>query len=597
MSSSRGASSARGDSPGSVPPPTPARCTRRSRVRPLVVIDADVLGRQRTGDETYVETSSPATCVGGDDSGSQRSPAPRLVPDGRRGDRAARAAPGGAHGWSVPRLLRGCDPRSRTSSTPCPRAARPGRRHRARPLLRARSRRRWAASTAAIFKLAVPRSAARANVIAVSERTKRDLELYGSRPRRSPSRRTESTRPSAGQTGPRDYLLYVGAIQARKDPLAAAEAARRSGSARRRRARSASPPSRASSRRRASTSAATSRSRARRALPRRGSPRAAVSFRGLRPAGARGDGVGTPVVASRPGDPRGRGRAAVFAGDDLAAAIRRRRREGPLRARNRAREARSAGRDRAADARGYRKGSGDLGRRRLARPSRGARGVAARARAAGGRDRRDREHPGSSLPRAARAGSRTRAALVRRQPEPRDRRGEGGPRPRQQPRRRPVARVPCRPRGVHGASVRARGSSGRGSSTPTARSSTRGADFRPSAARSSAGRRCAALPAQERQRDHYNLDERPTEPVRPTGCSAAPAPPPRDARRARRLRRRLPHVRRGDRPLLPRREGRLGALVRARAVVTHRWDAFTDKRFLTRRRSGTGVGIASAIVA
>src|SRR5207253_83808 len=35
-----------------------------------------------------------------------------------------------------------------------------------------------------------------------------------------------------------------------------------------------------------------------------------------------------------------------------------------------------------------------------------------------------------------------------------------------------------------------------------------------------------------------------------------------DARRARRLRRRLPHVRRGDRPLLPRGESRLGALVR-----------------------------------
>src|SRR5439155_2746438 len=40
----------------------------------------------------------------------------------------------------------------------------------------------------------------------------------------------------------------------------------------------------------------------------------------------------------------------------------------------------------------------------------------------------------------------------------------------------------------------------------------------------------------------------------------APAP---DAGRARRLRHRLPDVRRGDRSLLPRREGRLGTLVRA----------------------------------
>src|SRR5205085_4629008 len=42
-----------------------------------------------------------------------------------------------------------------------------------------------------------------------------------------------------------------------------------------------------------------------------------------------------------------------------------------------------------------------------------------------------------------------------------------------------------------------------------------------------------------------------------------PAPPPHDARRARRLRRGLLPLRRGDRPLLPRREGGLGTLVRA----------------------------------
>src|SRR5207247_2049915 len=41
-----------------------------------------------------------------------------------------------------------------------------------------------------------------------------------------------------------------------------------------------------------------------------------------------------------------------------------------------------------------------------------------------------------------------------------------------------------------------------------------------------------------------------------------PLPPPRDARGAGRLRRGLPPLRRGDRPRLPRRAGRLGALVR-----------------------------------
>src|SRR6185503_11741895 len=43
-----------------------------------------------------------------------------------------------------------------------------------------------------------------------------------------------------------------------------------------------------------------------------------------------------------------------------------------------------------------------------------------------------------------------------------------------------------------------------------------------------------------------------------------PRAPPGDARRARRLRSRLPDVRRGHRPLLPRGAGRLGAVVRPR---------------------------------
>lgn len=82
-----------------------------------------------------------------------------------------------------------------------------------------------------IFRTAVPRSARRAaRVVAVSERTKADLlELYGLAPEQvvviphgvdpvfSPGPRSDS------------YLLFVGAIEPRKDPLAAARAAQQVG--------------------------------------------------------------------------------------------------------------------------------------------------------------------------------------------------------------------------------------------------------------------------------------------------------------------------------------------------------------------------------
>src|SRR5205823_4633761 len=79
-----------------------------------------------------------------------------------------------------------------------------------------------------IFKLVVPRAGRRARrVIAVSERTKRDLVGYY---RIAPERiavTPHGVDPAfgPGPNGAHEYLLYVGAIQARKDPLAAAEAA------------------------------------------------------------------------------------------------------------------------------------------------------------------------------------------------------------------------------------------------------------------------------------------------------------------------------------------------------------------------------------
>jgi glycosyltransferase involved in cell wall biosynthesis len=78
------------------------------------------------------------------------------------------------------------------------------------------------------FKAVVPRAVRRADhVLAVSERTKRDLiELYDVAPEKvtvTPHGVDPAFAPGDGAH--EDYVLFVGAVQARKDPLAALAAA------------------------------------------------------------------------------------------------------------------------------------------------------------------------------------------------------------------------------------------------------------------------------------------------------------------------------------------------------------------------------------
>ena len=94
---------------------------------PLVVVDADVLGRQRTGDETYVRNllrtlPEPAAEAGLRIAAVTRRP--DLVPDGidaieLRARRRSCAWHGRCRGPSA-----GSAPRSSTRSTPCRSAAR-----------------------------------------------------------------------------------------------------------------------------------------------------------------------------------------------------------------------------------------------------------------------------------------------------------------------------------------------------------------------------------------------------------------------------------------------------------------------------------------
>jgi glycosyltransferase involved in cell wall biosynthesis len=200
----------------------------------LVVLDADVLGRQRTGDETYVQNLLRHLPEAGAD--ALRFAAvtrhPELVPDGVDAVELPARSQELRMAWRLPRVLR----RLRPALAHFQHSAPPGWRGRSivtvhdlsferDPTLMGR----W---DRLVFRTFVPRSVRRADrVFAVSERTRRDLvDLYA-----IPTSRivlTPNAVDPAFSTGngmSNGYLLFVGAIQTRKDPLAAADAAREVG--------------------------------------------------------------------------------------------------------------------------------------------------------------------------------------------------------------------------------------------------------------------------------------------------------------------------------------------------------------------------------
>ena len=195
----------------------------------MIVLDADYLGRARTGDETYIENLLRALVPlkGELELGAIVRDA-SLLPAGveplvqRAGLQELRMA------WSVPRLLQRVRPRiahfvhALPPRLPCPAVLTV----QDLGFERVGSLMSW--KDRLVFRRVVPRSVRRAaRVLAISERTKRDLvELYG-----VPEQKVVVTplgvdavfRPAADARG--TYLLFVGAIQDRKDPLAAVAAA------------------------------------------------------------------------------------------------------------------------------------------------------------------------------------------------------------------------------------------------------------------------------------------------------------------------------------------------------------------------------------
>jgi glycosyltransferase involved in cell wall biosynthesis len=198
---------------------------------PLVVLDADVLGRQRTGDETYVRSllRELAEATPTDLRLAAITRRPDFVPDGIEPvhlparNQIARMAVG------VPRVLRRLRPalahfvHALPLACPCPAVLT------VQDLSFERDPSVMSLRDRLVFRTTVPRSARRAaRVLAISELTKHDLvELYVIPERKivvTPLAADPAFTPDGPSADGEPYVLFVGALQPRKEPTTAIEA-------------------------------------------------------------------------------------------------------------------------------------------------------------------------------------------------------------------------------------------------------------------------------------------------------------------------------------------------------------------------------------
>ena len=199
-----------------------------------VVFDADVLGRQRTGDETYAENLLRALAALAPDAGLRLAAVtrrPDLVPDGVEAVLLPARSQEWRMAWTLPQLLRKLRPALAHFQHAIPLACPCSAVVTVHDLSFARAGSLMPLRDRVVFGLAVRRAVRRAErILTVSERSKRDvLALYGVAPERvvvTPNGVDPAFGPGEGHDS---YALFVGAIQRRKDPLAAAVAARRAG--------------------------------------------------------------------------------------------------------------------------------------------------------------------------------------------------------------------------------------------------------------------------------------------------------------------------------------------------------------------------------
>jgi alpha-1,3-rhamnosyl/mannosyltransferase len=194
----------------------------------MIVVDADVLGRARTGDETYVTNLLRELPPAAPDLRfAAVTRHPELVPDGVEPIALPARFQELRMAWSLPRALRRLRPELAHFQHALPLGFSGRSVVTIHDLSFERDPSAMGRLDRATFKWAVPRAVRRAeHVLAVSERTKRDVvELYGVRPEKitvTPNAVDPAFAPGEGHG---DYLLFVGAIQRRKDPLAALAAA------------------------------------------------------------------------------------------------------------------------------------------------------------------------------------------------------------------------------------------------------------------------------------------------------------------------------------------------------------------------------------
>lgn len=202
---------------------------------PLVVVDADVLGRRRTGDETYVrnllrEFAPLAPGAGLRIAAVTRHP--DLVPEGIEPVELPARSQELRMALTLPRLLRRVGAAlvhtqyAVPMRSPCPAVVT------VHDLSFERDPSLMSRRDRLVFRTVVPRAVARARrVLTVSERTKADLvELYRVDPDKvvvTPNGVDPMFSP--GDRVPGGYALAVGAIQVRKNPLAALAATRDAG--------------------------------------------------------------------------------------------------------------------------------------------------------------------------------------------------------------------------------------------------------------------------------------------------------------------------------------------------------------------------------
>ncbi len=201
-------------------------------MNPLVVVDADVLGRRRTGDETYVLNLLRALAPLAPDAGLRIAAVtrhPELVPEGIEPIELSTRSQELRMALTLPRLLRrlgaelGHFQHALPLLLPCPAVVT------VHDLSFERDPSLMGLKDRFVFKWAVPRAARKARrVLTVSERTRRDLrELYGIADEKivvAPNGVDPVFTPGNGALHG-DYVLLVGAVQERKNPLAALAAA------------------------------------------------------------------------------------------------------------------------------------------------------------------------------------------------------------------------------------------------------------------------------------------------------------------------------------------------------------------------------------